>query len=293
VRAWQYADDLHCNIGLPNSEVAEQFLSEADRVPRLFPATCVISTDTDPRVGAACDFSSQGLHEDGKLQHLDVSFRSIGVSGAVSCSRIVLSSPHLTELDVSYNGIGDHGLLCLLKAVAQAGELTHLDIANNGITDAGCAHLAQYLHGEYCVPLAALPEKKSYSMKPEKNKNLLASTVQIVKHSKPQLHDLGLAGNKITRKGLATITKSLLSTAQEMTVDQKVIHKVALAQKSAQRQRMMMAMMMGMKMGAGGGMQCSVDELNSMGMDEMRQMMARMGGGITLDSPPLLPYMDI
>ena len=88
---------------------------------------------------------SQALAVNSFLTYLDLGRNSIQDSGAASLSQALTVNSSLTNLGLSWNSIGDFGAASLSQALAVNSSLTNLDLSWNSIGDSGAASLFQAL----------------------------------------------------------------------------------------------------------------------------------------------------
>ncbi|XP_073257638.1 uncharacterized protein [Porites lutea] len=88
---------------------------------------------------------SKALSVNSSLTHLDLSWSSIGDSGAASLSQALAVNSFLTYLDLGRNSIQDSGAASLSQALAVNSSLTNLGLSWNSIGDFGAASLSQAL----------------------------------------------------------------------------------------------------------------------------------------------------
>ena len=88
---------------------------------------------------------SKALSVNSSLTNLDLSYNSIGDSGAASLSQALAVNSSLTNLSLNLNSIGDFGAASLSQALAVNSSLTNLDLSANSIGDSGAASLSQAL----------------------------------------------------------------------------------------------------------------------------------------------------
>ena len=96
-----------------------------------------------------------------RLSRLDLSWTSLGQSGAEILSVGLQQNRSITNLDLSGNSFGDAGMLALIPAFNANCGICELDLASNNVTTATASKLSQAL---LTVTLTALTFNQGMSM---------------------------------------------------------------------------------------------------------------------------------
>ncbi|CAH3103680.1 unnamed protein product, partial [Porites lobata] len=144
---------------------------------------------------------SKALSVNSSLTNLDLSYNSIGDSGAASLSQALAVNSSLTNLDLTGNDIGCSGAAPLSQALAVNSSLTNLDLHGNSIGYSGAASLSQ--------ALAVNSSLTNLNLSGNRIGDSGAASLSQALAVNSSLTNLDLHGNSIGYSGAASLSQAL------------------------------------------------------------------------------------
>ena len=159
------------------------------------------------------------LHNNTKIQQLDISHNYTSDDGAVAISEFLKNNSTLQGLNVSFNQIHNRGIIEIGKALETNTTLKTIDISHNNISDDGAVAISEFLKINSTLQELNMSDNKIY------NRGIIEIGKAL--ETNTTLKTIDISHNYISDDGAVAICEFLKinSTLQELNMSYNKIHR--------------------------------------------------------------------